>query len=95
MFDERPWVVNQIYISDVLDNSGKSEGKTPIHNSVSPGTPVYERGLSLEPQGIADTHQARCQKEGHGHTATGSSRTLELGIKRGLDQERALTVFAP
>ena len=85
-----------MHFSDVLDNSGKSEGqKTPIHNSVSPGTPVYERGLSLEPQGIADTHQARCQKEGHGHTATGSSRTLELGIKRGLDQERSLTVFAP
>ena len=63
------------------------------HNSVSPGTPVYEEGLSLEPQGIVDTHQARCQKEGHGHTATGSSRTLGLGINSGRNQEGSLTVF--
>ena len=78
------WYDLAVTFSDVLDNSGKSEGKR------SHGTRDYLPGLREYQTPVKPGAQ-----EGHGHTATGSSRTLGPGIKECAGQEQSLTVFAP
>ena len=64
------------------NNSGKSEGQSPSGQEIISRTPGNCRHPS-----------SQVPKKGHGHTATGSSRTLGLGIRRNTGQERPLTVF--
>ena len=80
-----------ILTSDVLEISAKSEGKR------SHGTRDYLRttGNSRHPSARVPKKDTDTLPRGHGHAATGSLRTPDLGIKEDMWYYQALTAFLP
>ena len=80
-----------LHFSDGLEISAKSEGKRSHGTKDYLRTTGNSRHLSTRvPKKDTDTLQ-----RGHGHAATGSLRTPDLGIKGDTWDYLALTVFIP